>query len=123
MIYNKLYEDFKALFPNYASTLSCLEKEAHVDNSDGMHIFFTFVVAPFLQCLFTHKDKKSIQTAFDFFEKMATSGNMEIGEVLEYSILENLVSQGKDHLTQYKQYMGKETIACCLEIERYTIVT
>lgn len=85
-----------------------------------MHIFFGFVVVPFLQHLFDEHNNEAVKTAFGFFEKMAISGDTEIGEVLEFTVLENIISSGNAYLSKCKQYMGSETLLCCAEIEKYS---
>lgn len=46
MIYNNLYSEFVALFPECSDTFKQLASEAKADETDGMHIMFSFVVIP-----------------------------------------------------------------------------
>ena len=48
MNYDNLYSNFNALFPECADELNTYAKSADAEETDGMHIMFSFVVIPFV---------------------------------------------------------------------------
>ena len=121
MKYNTLYEEFLSLFPNDVEWLREKASEALVEPSDGMHVMFGMVVIPFVVELLEREDEKKLTIAFDFFEKMANAEDSMISEVLEFTILEDIISRGKVTLDKCKRYMKKKTLNSCLVIEKYML--
>ena len=119
MTYNNMYSSFKKLFPECAEQFNDLEKESFVDDSDGMHIVFSLVVIPFVLKLLKTTDVERLRVAFAFFEKMAESDAREITEVLEFTVIENLMSNGREVFETAKQYMGKEMLDSCERVGFY----
>ena len=119
MIYEQLYSDFKKLFPENITLLDKFADDANADENDGMHIMFSFVVVPFVLNLLNNGSSDELKVAFDFFEKMAVSDSRDITEVLEFTVIENLMSNGKKLYENAKKYMGTETIICCKRVEKY----
>ena len=119
MIYNNLYSEFVKLFPECSDTFKRLATEANADETDGMHIMFSFVIIPFVFNLLNDDDSKKLEKAFDYFEKMASSDSTDITEVLEFTVIENLVSNGKTIYDKAKTYMNDTMLACCNRIEQY----
>ena len=108
MKYEELYRDFIALFPEDKEYFEkqCLEND--VEEEDGMHIMFGLVVLPFIKRIVRESKDKS-KKAFEFIEQMEKSGNSQIAEVVEFTILEDLVSNEKDSIDMYSVYFGDET--------------
>lgn len=96
MIYNQLYSEFVSLFPECTGTFQRLAQNSNADETDGMHIMFSFVVNPFVLELLKNDDDDRLSKAFDYFEKMASSDSAEITEVLEFTVIENLMSNGQE---------------------------
>lgn len=119
MTYNNLYSDFKAMFPEYADTLDKLALGADADESDGMHIMFSFVVIPFVLELLNKDDTPNLSKAFAYFEKMAVSDSADITEVLEFTVIENLMSNGYHVYNKAKTHMGQTMLECCKTAEDY----
>lgn len=119
MKYELLYDDFLQCFPDDAALLEANARELSVEPSDGMHIMFGIVVVPFILKLVEEKNDEKLKIAFDFFEQMECSKNTMISEVLEFTVLEDLISQEKSVLNYCKSYMGKETLKGCQIVERY----
>lgn len=106
--YDSLYERFVELFPDEKKWFNDKCEENGVSPEDGMHIVFGMVVVPFLlEDAINHP--KKLKKAFDFFERMETFGTSKIAEVIEFSVLENLVGIEKDKKDIFMKYMGKET--------------
>ena len=54
MNYYNLYADFNSLFPECTDELKALANAADAEETDGMHIMFSFVVIPFILDLLIH---------------------------------------------------------------------
>lgn len=119
MKYETLYEEFTRLFPNDLNRLQKIAENVSAEPSDGMHIMFGMVVIPFIMKLLEHDDKAKLTIAFEFFEKMATDNNPMVSEVLEFTILEDIISRGADVLNKCKPYMKQHTLESCLAVEQY----
>ena len=55
MIYNNLYSEFVKLFPECSDTFKRLATEANADETDGIHIMFSFVIIPFVLTLLNNE--------------------------------------------------------------------
>ncbi len=117
MTYKKLYEEFVSFFSENIDDLNRIADTNGVDDTDGMHVIFGMVVVPFIIELLENKDTEKIKKAFFFLEKMAVSDDLMICEVLEFTVLEDFISLGKDFLEKCKRNMGKETLGICQVIE------
>ena len=58
MNYNILYADFNSLFPECTEKLNSLARAADAEETDGMHIMFSFVVIPFILDLLNNDEAK-----------------------------------------------------------------
>lgn len=119
MEYKLLYREFQKTFPELNDRLNSISKEKNVDDEDGMHIIFGIVVTELIANLIVSDDSEELLKVFSFLEKMAISENSEICEVLEFSLLEDFISRGKDYLSKCKKFMQEETLRCCLTVETY----
>lgn len=119
MKYDLLYDRFLECFPEDADALNARAEELSLNPSDGMHLMFGMVIVPFLLKLIEEKDDVRLRRAFHFFEQMETSGNALICEVLEFTVLEELIAQGESVLNYCKSYMERETLKGCQNVERY----
>ena len=119
MNYDNLYSDFKALFNECTDELNAFAKAAGAEETDGMHIMFSFVVIPFVLKLLNNDDADKLKRAFDYFERMASSDSADITEVLEFTVIENLLSNGSSVYDKAKQYMGDNMIECCKRAEQF----
>lgn len=119
MKYENLYNEFICLFPDDKQEINKIAKEAFVDSNDGMHVKFGMVVVPYIMVLLENNEQQKLITAFDFFEKMADSNESMISEVLEFTVLEDIISRGKDILDMCKLYMKQKTKESCLSVEKY----
>ncbi len=60
-----------------------------------------------------------MQKVFSFFEDMENTKEIEIIEVLDFSVLEPLVSYHNNDIDIYKKYMGKQTMEDYYKLERF----
>ncbi len=108
MEYKDLYNDFVKLFPDDIEFFRSKEEETGADTGDGIHVVFAMVVVPFVKkTVFESPEKAEI--AFKFFEEMERSSDPKIAEVLEFTVLENLLTDDQSMLPEYKKFFGEET--------------
>ncbi|MCQ2510084.1 MAG: hypothetical protein MJ116_06435 [Lachnospiraceae bacterium] len=119
MKYESLYDEFIQCFPDDQFRLKELAEGAAAEPSDGMHIMFGMVVVPFLMELLNSCKETKLKAAFEYFEKMAEAGDPMVSEVLEFTVLEDIISRGKSTLDKCKSYMGQKTIESCVAVEKY----
>ncbi len=117
--YEGLYDEFVQSFPDDLSRLQEIAVSASAEPSDGMHIMFGMVIMPFLMVLLENREETKLKAAFDFFERMAESDDSMISEVLEFTILEDIISRGKFTLGRCKTYMGQKPLEHCSAVEKY----
>ena len=108
MKYEELYNDFKSLFLEDEGFFESIEEETGAGSDDGIHVLFCMNVVPFVKKI-VEKKKKKAKRAFDFFEKMEQSEDSKIAEVVEFSVLENLLSEEPDFVNKCAEYFGYET--------------
>lgn len=110
MKYEDLYNDFIALFPEDRQFFDDLCKENEAYAEDGIHIVFGLIVLPYIKKIVKESPEKA-RKAFAFFEEMEKSGDSRIAEVLEFTILEDLITNEKASIELYSVYFGEETKA------------
>ena len=117
MKYDELYSEFKKIMNT--DELVIIQKNNNVDESDGMHILFGMVVTPFLEEQLKENNTENLNSIFNFFEDMEKLEDNLIQEVLEFTVLENLLSY--DSVTKEKaiKYMRPETKKVFLTINNY----
>ena len=95
-----------------------IQTDLSICDDDGMHVLFGMVITPFVIHLIESKDMSGIAKAFEFFEEMDLSGSPDICEVLEFSVLENLISSPV--FPKCKEYMLSETRKSCEALEQWS---
>ena len=118
VIQDELYKNFVKLFPEDGLFFKKMCKDNAVNENDGMHIMFAFVVVPFLMKIIRESKEKS-EVAFDYIEKMEKSENPEIAEVVEFTILETLLSEDRDMYCEYAKFFGNETKKASIAIKKW----
>ena len=110
MKYNDLFNDFiKYCKFNYSDVEEYI-KDSKVDNQDGLHIWFSFVVCPLIKKLMKQNDDFSLNLAFDYFEMMLETCDSDITEVVEVTVLENLLTDDDPFIIETtKKYMRNKT--------------
>jgi len=119
MNYDTLYETFKKRFPERQSCFEQLERENFVDESDGMHPAFGVVVVPYILQTVREDRLLEIQKIVLFLEEMALCDDADVVDVLDYTVLEQLIDEDHSTLDIFKKYMGEQTLKHCQEIGRY----
>ena len=119
MKYDELYKTFKEEIPEGSSFFEVKEKENLIDETDGIHIVFGMVIVPYILNIVQNNKMLEINKVFLFLENMAICEDIKIKEVLDFTVLEQFVDEGQDILEQCKQYMKKNTLKHCEEVEKY----
>ena len=123
MKYDDLYKVFKEEIPEGLAFLETKEKENLIDETDGIHVIFGMVIVPYILYNIQKKKKSVTNRIFSFLEKMALCEDIKVNEVLEFTILEQLIDEGYDTLEACRQYMGINTLQRCKEVEKYFLVS
>lgn len=118
MKYEELYDDFKALFPEDASYFAEQEDKTGADKDDGMHVLFGMIVSPFLISV-AEKAPEKAQKAFEFIEQMQTSGDENIANVAEVSVLEVIMTDENGGMTKLGKYLGAESVKAVEHLSHY----
>ena len=121
MKYDELYNTFKKEIPEGCSFFEVKEKENLIDETDGIHIAFGMVIVPYILYIVQNNKMLEINKVFSFLEKMAICEDIKIKEVLDFTVLEQLADEGHDTFGQCKQYMKKNTLKHCEEVEKYSL--
>ncbi|MBR6364581.1 MAG: hypothetical protein IKS10_00570 [Lachnospiraceae bacterium] len=108
MRYETLYDDFLRLFPGDEPLFRGLEKKSDAERSDGMHVMFGMVVCPYILKIVS-EDPQKTKKAFDFIEQMETSGDDDIVNVAEVTVLEDLMTDEKGGIKRFGPYLGVES--------------
>lgn len=119
MKYDELYKTFKEEISEGYSFFEIKEKENLIDETDGMHVVFGMVIVPYILYIVQNNKTLEINKVFSFLENMAICEDIKIKEVLDFTVLEQLVDERQDVLGQCKQYMKKNTLEHCEEVEKY----
>lgn len=119
MKYDELYKTFKEEISEGYSFFEIKEKENLIDETDGMHVVFGMVIVPYILYIIQNNKTLEINKVFSFLENMAICEDVKIKEVLDFTVLEQLVDERQDVLGQCKQYMKKNTLEHCEEVEKY----
>lgn len=119
--YENLVNDYKKFVSIKNEDLDRYLQENSIDETDGIHIWFDFVITPFVLDSIKNKKTEIIEKTFDFVEECLLENDIKIGEVVEFSLLEGLVSELGEDLIKFKPYFKKETLNSIENIKNYII--
>ena len=108
MKYDRLYDDFIDMFPEDLSFFEEMKNETGAGVEDGMHVVFGMIIVPYVRKIIMESPNKA-KKAFEFFEEMEKSGDPMIAEVIEFSVLEKILTDDKKMVDEYIKFFGKET--------------
>jgi len=94
--------------------------KAELHDNAGQYVIWGVVLQPCIMELISDFDnnRDTLKRVFNFFEKMVTSNEEEIKEILMYSVLETL-GDNPDVLIRVIPLMGKNTRQLTQEIENF----
>jgi endonuclease IV len=119
MVYNEMFNEFKKYVGINDNELSNYISENNIDNSDGMHIWFEFVITPYLINIIKNNNVNKIIKSFEFVEQCLKIKNTDITEVIEFSLLEGVVAEIGLKINELYIYFGEETIKSIDCIKKY----
>lgn len=97
------------------------KQENLVDDDSGKHIIFGIVIVPYILAE-VNNHGKNVKQIFDFLEEMSLCEDVKVGELLDFTILEQFVDEGEKQLSILKSLMHENVLKCCIEVEKYFIV-
>ena len=122
MKYDSLIQDIFKAMPELREEYNSKAEENLIDEETGVHIVFGVIIVPYLVELLKKENdryKEVIKRIFIFFEKMAKSDDVLIQEVLEFTIIETLIDEWKEVLSNAYNYMLEETKKSSSAVERF----
>lgn len=122
MKYDSLIEDIFNAIPGLREEYNSKAEENLIDEETGVHIVFGVIIVPYLVELLkteNNKCKEVLRRTFIFFEEMAKSDDVLIQEVLEFTIIESIIDEGKEVLSNAYKYMLDETKKSSSAVERF----
>lgn len=114
MHYNDLSDILVYTFPH-------LEKEVEVFlSSDGKlyHVLYEEILCPYVNDLLQNDSENELKSVFDFYEKLAVCEDDEVKNLLQVTLLENLMDNKKLY-KKAEKYMHTNTRLICKSIEKY----
>ncbi len=98
------YKQFKNEFYEDHDYFEKVECETGVNNIDGVHIQFGIVIVPYLYHLINIQNDDKIRI---FFDRMSISSDKELSGVVQFSILEAIISN-RGYFEKLKYYFTDE---------------
>lgn len=114
--YDSLIENVCNEFPKVRELYSLELINDSIDFDSGAHTVFSFCFAPVLKEAILNDDVLA-QKMFDYLEKMEISEDNLVGEVAEFTVLEEILDDFE--FNKLRKYMGKFTIEVATLINRY----
>lgn len=106
MSYETIIRETIDRLPEFAEAYNYAFKKDDIDAESGPHTVFSFVFVPLLEDAMT-KDKNLAKRMFDFLEEMECSGDSNVAEVVEFTVLEELCDRYRDE--EFDEFLGQET--------------
>jgi len=115
--YETLIQDACNTLPNFKNVYISMTNEGKILSlEDGSHIVFGLVFNPLIT-EFIQKDTSEKKQYFDFLEQMASSDDISVGEICDFTIMEYLCSKFKD--SDIYPYFGENTKKSFFAIRQY----
>ena len=98
------------------------KEEYSIDEETGVHIIFGFIIMPYVIRLINNKgsnDDILLHEIFTFFEQMATQGDTKVKEVLDFTIIEDILEAGEQVIEGAYKYMQVVTCMHFEDVRRY----
>ena len=108
MKYETVLSELLATVPEIETIVRKKMVEEEIDEEDGMHIIFSFIIVPLLR-EWCNTEKQTAIHIFDFFDNMALSDDTGVLEVLDFSVLEPIADMDESDRRIIEKYMKAET--------------
>ena len=119
MKYEKMFNEYKKYVGISDDDIAKYITENNIDENDGMHIWFEFVVTPIVLDAIKSNNQSLITKSFEFVENALKTGDKDITEVIEFSFLEGIVAELGKNINEIDLYFGVETLKSINEIKKY----
>ena len=117
LTYDTLLPEALRLFPEFKKVYNKLMTEDEIDAETGNHIVFSYAFVPVLIKAIQTGNKKVSVPMFEFIDRMAACEDNAVGEVCDFTILEELNDAISDDILV--PYFGEETMKDFQLIKRY----
>ena len=104
-----VFSELLATVPEIETIVRKKMAEEEIDEEDGMHIIFSFIIVPLLRD-WCNTEKQTAAHIFDFFENMAHSDDTSVLEILDFSVLEPIADMDESDRKIIEKYMRTETM-------------
>ena len=119
MKYEEMFNEYKKYVGISDDDIAKYITENNIDENDGMHIWFEFVVTPIVLDAIKSNNQNLITKSFEFVENALKTGDKDITEVIEFSFLEGIVAELGKNINEIDLYFGVETLKSINEIKKY----
>ena len=119
MKYEEMFNEYKKYVGISDDDIAKYITENNIDENDGMHIWFEFVVTPIVLDAIKNNNQSLITKSFEFVENTLKTGDKDITEVIEFSFLEGIVAELGKNINKIDLYFGVETLKSINEIKKY----
>ena len=114
--YDSLIDDVCKEFSEVSELYDLELHNDSIDLNSGAHTVFSFCFVPVLKDAILNNNNLA-KRMFDYIEKMEKSEDNLVGEVAEFTVLEEILDSFD--LNAIKRYMGKFTLEAARLINRY----
>ena len=119
MKYEEMFNEYKKYVGISDEDIAKYIDENSIDENDGMHIWFEFVVTPIVLDAIKNNNSNLIAKSFEFVENVLKTDDRDITEVIEFSLLEGIVSELGEKINDIDLYFGPETSKSIGAIKKY----
>jgi len=116
MNYNTIVQETINEIPEFGESYTISLEKDDIDSESGPHTVFSFVFVPLLKKAMTN-NKELVERMYAFLEKMECSGNSDVAEVVEFTVLEELCDEYRD--SELEVYLQPETRLALKAIRKY----
>ena len=114
--YDSLIENVCGEFSEVSELYAIELKNDSIDSDSGIHTVFSFCFVPVLKEAILH-DSDLAKRMFNYLEKMEISKDNLVGEVAEFTVLEEILDEFD--FNEIEKYMGTYTLEAAKLINRY----
>lgn len=119
MDYDNIVKTAQMEIPEFAKAYDLEFEKDNIDLDSGPHTVFSFVFVPLLEKAISDGNRDLAQRLCGFLEKMECSGNSDVAEVVEFTVLEELCDDYRD--ADFKEYLLPETKLALQAIREYIV--
>lgn len=118
-VYNELFKEYIIYVGLSNDDVSCYIAGNNLDEEDGMHVWYEFVVTPIVLNAIKNNDNNILTKSFKFIEECLKSDDKDVTEVIEFSLLEGIIAGIGEDIKNIDLYFGDETMKSIDFIKKY----